>query len=772
MKLRAWLTHAALVVSASSLLVGLFEILDADTPLLESVLIRYAAAAAFATAFAAASLSSGLAVVRYLMPGRLGWEERLALAFPAGALCFQLGTFGLGLLGALNRPTALLLPCALLAAGSKATWRVLRRAISTTRPVARGAAQPVLLTCLGALALAYLAGHALTSDSIGYDSSWYHLPVAEAYAATGSIRAFRDGWLLGAYPQLASILYAWALVVTRDSALGLTTAALVELTFVASACFTIVPLTRSLLGSRNRRNRVHWAWTTIALFPAITLYPPRIEGDYVAAAFAAPLLLCAFKIWEGPERRSVVLGALLLGGLLLVKYSAIGASVLPLGIACAGLARRLWAARRSGLAHEARRAAATLAVAALSFLGITSTHWLKNLIFYGDALFPSHTAPSAFTPITYAFYEAILKTLWVPAPGAAGWMETLRALLSFSFKPHEYPEYNAGHPIFGSLFSLTLLPLLLLFPLRRGRRALLAHLGTLLGVLIWYRIHHQDRYLLALLPWMCAVTSATLFELWRHRLCRPIVALTCALQLAWGARWAAKLFPLESIRSRLWAANAKAWDQLQLSRWQVMQRIGKQLPDNALLLVHDERIRLGLRRASVSDSLGFETRLSYADLGRDDLIFDRLRSLGVTHLYGPRQSAGFQSLADDLLFYGFYRRHGVSSADAELRLMPRSRPAGIAADQRLVFVDVCGAVGIPQALYRVTELVEVTFGMPSYLQARPVGVATDPRQAEALLERAEFLVQASSCYNLSGLVSSQGFERLATRNGFGLFQRR
>jgi hypothetical protein len=299
---------------------------------------------------------------------------------------------------------------------------------------------------------------------------------------------------------------------------------------------------------------------------------------------------------------------------------------------------------------------------------------------------------------------------------------------------------------------------------------LLAHLGTLLGVLVWYRVHHQDRYLLAFLPWMCAVTAATLAELWRYRLSRPLLVGVCALQLVWGARWATKLFPFESLSSRLWAASAEAWDELQLGRWQVMKRIGEQLPRDAVLLVHDERIRLGLRRASVSDSLGFETRLSYADLGRDDLIFDRLRSMRVTHLYGPRQSAGFQSLADDLLFYGFYQRYGVSGSDPELRAMPRARPAAVPAEQRLVFMDVCGSVQIPQALYRVTELVEVTFGMPGYLQARPLAVADDRKQAEALLERAEFLVQASSCHR--GSISSKGFERLATRNGYALLQRR
>jgi len=619
-----------------------------------------------------------------------------------------------------------------------------------------------------ALALFYLGAHALTSDSIGYDSSWYHLPVAEAYAAAGAIRPFRDGWILGTYPQLASVLYAWGLVVTRDEAVGLTTAAFIELVFVAGACFTIVPLTRIL---RSRPGRARWAVATVALFPAIFLYPPRVEGDYVAAAFAAPLLLCAFKIWEHPQRRAVVFGALLLGGVLLVKYSAIGTSLLPLGLAVAALLRKLWRARRQGLLGELKQVALTLGAATLAFLAITATHWLKNLLFYRDVLFPSHAPAEAFTPITRAFYEAILKTLWVPAEGSDGWKETFWALFTFSFEPHEYPEYNAGHPIFGSLFSLTLLPLLLMLPLKRGRRALVVHLGTLLGVLVWYRVHHQDRYLLALLPWMCAVTAVTLAELWRHPFGRPTVALVCALQLAWGTRWAVKLFPLDSIRNRLWAADARSWDQQQLARYRVMDRIGRQLPSNAVLLVHDERIRLGLRRTSVSDSLGFETRLSYADLGRDELIFDRLRGLGVTHLYAPYQSSGFQSLADDLLFYGFYRRHAAPSHDSELRAMPKARPTPTSTE-RLAFMDVCGAVRIPRALYRVTELVEVTFGMPLYLQARPLGVAHNQEEAEQLLERAEFLVQAGSCFRSGELLSTASFERLATRNGYGLFLRR
>src|SRR6185369_13217047 len=62
----------------------------------------------------------------------------------------------------------------------------------------------LLAGCLGV----YL--QVISPQNIAFDARWYHIPIAESYAAAGRIRPFPEGWYLGAYPHLASWLYAWA----------------------------------------------------------------------------------------------------------------------------------------------------------------------------------------------------------------------------------------------------------------------------------------------------------------------------------------------------------------------------------------------------------------------------------------------------------------------------------------------------------------------------------------------------------------------------------
>jgi hypothetical protein len=407
----------------------------------------------------------------------------------------------------------------------------------------------------------------------------------------------------------------------------------------------------------------------------------------------------------------------------------------------------------------------------LTLLAATSTHWLKNFAFYRDPLFPNFSPAGTFTPVTLASYQAVLHQMWVPAPGWPGWQETLKVLFTFSFEPHEYTDYNAGHPIFGSVFSLTLPALLLLFPFGRARRALFAHFAVLVGVLVWFRVHHQDRYLLALVPWMSAVTAATLAELWRSLPSRLLAVAVCVLQLAWGLRWGVKFFPMDAVRDVLWQPSSAAWTDRQLARFRTMSRIGRAVDEHAIILIHDERIRTGLRRSSIMDGLGYETRLSFAELGSDDKVFDQLRHLGVTHLYVPRSTAGFETLGGDLVYNAFAQRYGLPTSEPDLRRMPQARPPARAPVDRLVFVDVCGALPIQAGLYRVVELVDVNPGMQPSLPAKPVEVVVQPSDSEALLAKAELALIGPSCAHKSWRAARSSFELMTTRAGYGLYLR-
>lgn len=768
-RFKVWIPRLIATLAAAALAGGLWNILDADSPLLDSPLPQYFLGAIVGLTFLVASLSTGLALVRWLLPARLRFEERVVVAFGLGVLAFQTGVFLLGVCGGLNQLGGILLASAFTLFGARPTWRIVRlgRKVAGAPRLPRVATVSPVLLGIGALLLAYALGHALTTDSIGYDSNWYHLPVAEAYAGTGRIRAFAEGWTLGAQPQLAGLVYAWAIAVAGSSALGLTSAAMTELCFVFVAIFGVVPLTRLLLSTRRR---VHWAWVAMALFPALLRYPPRIEADYHVAALSVPLLIVAFKLWERVDERSLAAGAFSLAGVAMVKATAVLVFPLPFVVAGAGCVRQVWASRRAHPLAASRLVLRSLGVAVAAFVIATSSFWLKNWAFYGDPLFPTLTKPQAFTETALAAFRTELHELWVPAPGVDGWNETLRALFTFSFKPHEYTAYNAGHPMFGSLFSLTLPALLLLWPLRRARRAFVVHVGVLVGVLAWYRIHHQDRYLLALVPWMAAVTAATLAELWPHLVSRGIVIATCIVQLAIGLRWGVQFFPLESLRSVLWAPSVAAWEARQTARWSNMARVGSALGPRDKVLLHDERIRLGLRRASVTDGLGFETRLSLGELANDALVFDKLKSLGVTHLYTPRNTSGFDTIAGDLVYNSFARRWGLATTQPDLRRMPTLRPSAASAE-RFAYVSTCGASARPAGLYRVRDLNDEVTGMPAWKRPQPSTPSNGMADAAPLLARADFAVIDRGCSMNQWTSAQNEFELLVTRAGHDLYVR-
>jgi hypothetical protein len=738
-KRATWLALALGTLGAVALLVPLVWRLNADSPLLDSPVSQYLIAIAISGSFVLGSWSAGIALTRVLLPGRLRWEERLSVGFALGVVAFYAAVFAVGMMGVLRRDVAFGIPLVLFAAGAPDVWRLVRRARWARRQrFSPSAPRSVLLACVGAIPLLFIGGQALTSSAIGYDASWYHLPVAESYAATGAIRPFPEGWMLGAYPQLASILYAWGLVTAKRTALGWTTCAFIEVSLAAAAIFGVVPLLRVLTPGGGRPTG---AWAAIALFPAVYLYAPRVEADYTAASFAAPLLLVAFKIWDRVESRLMITGAVLLAGLLLVKYTAVSGSVFPITVVLAALARELWRARREGLlVPKLRELTKAVAGAAAVFVLITATHWLKNLIAYGDPLFPNGST-KPFTPGTLRFYRDVLTTLWQPAPGAAGWWETARALVTFSFEPHEYAWFNAGHPVFGSLFTLSLPALVLL----RKRRLLVAYLGTLLGLVVWFRLHHQDRYLLVLLPAMCAITAGAVRALWRAgALPRLFVAAACALQTIWGLRWALQLFPFEAVRGTVACSSVDAWNQAQTARSYPMQRLNKLEPGGKILL-HSTRLRLGLRLDSVTDSPGYQTRLSFAELGSDQRVYDALAALGVTRLYAPSYGDGYETIGGELVFRAFFERWGRKTSDPSVRLMPLQRPPS-SARARLAFLDACQNAAA-SGLYRVSELTSFA-GAPG--AARPVQTldTTQADDAARLLQQAEFLVVPSGCDSL------------------------
>jgi hypothetical protein len=276
---------------------------------------------------------------------------------------------------------------------------------------------------------------------------------------------------------------------------------------------------------------------------------------------------------------------------------------------------------------------------AISCLAVSSAHWLKNWVFYGDPfypllnkIFPEHPFHQGAADLMYWDAQFLLTgTLWEKVG------KTLFALVSFSFVPHDWSGFHGERPVFGSLFTL-LIPVL--FFLRGRRRLWLTIVGIHIGIAVWFVTNHQDRYLQALLPWMAACTAAILSMAWRAGLpVRIAVFLLVGFQVAWGSdvyfiRSHAMIgdSPLKMLVDHIGAGQQRRYDARRKLHFGSLQAVGARLPADAKVLVHERHDRLGLGTASISDTLAWQGAVDYLVLENPKVTYDLWRKLGATQI--------------------------------------------------------------------------------------------------------------------------------------------
>jgi hypothetical protein len=635
---------------------------------------HYLRAVALALAFSLCCLVAGHTLLRRVLGRTLPLDEHVALAFPLGVLCFYLTSFAFGMLGLYGVGFFLLGPALLLLLGWRASARTARRlarALKRRRHAWSPAWTELALLAFGLLGLAVLWLTILTPRNASVDARWYHLPIAEHYLARGAIRPFSEGWVPGAFPQLASLLYVWPFALPQSLFDHLVAAAHLEFAIFLFTLQGIATLVRRATGVRSRSS-----WTAIWLFPGIFCYDSGLVlgADHVAALWSAPLALLAWRYWRAPSLPFAALLGAVAAGALSTKYTA--AILLPLPIATL--------LARSALDYRRRVPGALRgpALMAATLLLVSAPHWLKNLLFYGDPLFPAlrHILPGAtWSAAAEAPYRA-WYALRAPVLGAEGALEMLKALATFAFVPHDFASYHGAIPVFGFLFTL-LTPLLLL--LRGARRVLWLFAAAYAGIACWFWLHQFDRYLQALVPWMAAGTAAVIGILWHARArTRPLLGALVGLQIAWGAD--VVFMPshhvagsLPKALSDLFASSYSGADRFVAdASW---EELGRALPPGAKVLVHEEAIHLGLRAQSVLDSPGEQGLLYWgqARLATPEQIWNRLREHGVTHVvWAARVSHEHDTVAGALAFFEFASRHTRSLGNhggfslAELRATP------------------------------------------------------------------------------------------------------
>ncbi len=748
-------------------------------PIQEWLFWRYLGYWVLVGAWTLGLLSTGWAVLKKLGLDHWSVGERLVVAHAVGFFGFFLMMFVLGLFGLYGGVLFLALPIAMIAVGVRPLWREVAPRLAAWRRTAR---PPNLLhwvaIIFAALCLGLIYFAILTPANVSFDSDWKHLGVAQHYAASGGIVRFDEGWLPGAAPHLASVIYTWAFLLPWGNLFDVVELAAHQefVLFLATLVAINVLVGRLVPGSTPRA-----AWVVRFLFPGVMLYDSSLSvgADHIAAVWSAPIFLLLMRYWDDASPKVAALLACVMAGAMLTKYSAVlPMTLFPISAVVVRAGVGVWRDRPLNGSAVRRELLGPVVALGVGLL-LTAPHYLKNWIFYADPLYPmlhAYLPSTPWGPESAYFWADSMGGRWKPAPGWAGVRETLAALFSFSYVPHDYGTYHRNLPVFGSLFSI------LMFALPwcgRNSRWLWGAVGyTLSGVLLWYVNHHQDRHLQMLLPAMAASTGAIMMHVWsKGRAARVALAGLVLLQVIWGSdvyffqTHAMTRSPAKKSIDLISAGFEGKREERFAAGQTRLTAISDRLPEDAVVLLHQGRLRLGMRRPIVVDRNRWQNRIRYDELREPGAIYDELSSLGVTHVVWTDTSRAESTLASDLAFYGFVTQHAVAqpgSGSLRLSAMPPDRPAVQYGDAEVAYSG-CGK-RYPSGVYHLSQLRVPSSGprsdrFPTPERRAPEGRLSDPSWFEGVV----YAVTESGCEPPKDLL--RDFQPIARRRRRELNQR-
>lgn len=769
---RARLRRAGLTLSLLAGTALFLREVDKHYPITKWLFWSYLEYWLICSVFMLACWGAGDAISRRLMPG-LPAGERIIGALAFGLLTFFCGVFVGGLLGLYSSAFFVALPLLMILGAGRPFFRFVRRFIRHVRAASRRSS-PTLIgtiaTGFGFLGLGMVYFLVLTPENVAYDSHWYHLGIAEHYVAQGSIRAFPEGFYLGIVPHLASVIYTWAFLLPGSDLFDrVELSAHIEFVIFIWTLVSIPVLVRtctrrSLLAIPFRRDASESprrsglsTWAAIFLFPGMLLYDSSliVAADHINAFWAVPILLGLFRFFRSPGVRAGAFLAVPMSGALLTKYQASYLVSFPLA---AFLGYVVLAVARVKITGTSRIRVLLGAVSVgVTGLVLTSPHWLKNWIWYGDPAYPFlhrhlHDRPwtvdsaNLLERFTFGFAE------WSPqGTPQQKLVETLRAVPTFAFRPHDWWGMHGNVPVFGSLFTLSVVPLLFF---RRTLRIWFIVIATHVGVFVWYWTFHQDRYLQCLVPWMATVVAATCRLAWASGLWgRICLSLLVAFQIVWGGD--VYFIPTHAM---MHGAPQKAVVTLISSGYQKMVSkrrqiygalavIGRNLRPGSKVLVHDSHMHLGLGAMAVLDCPPWQGGISYGRHQSPGMVYDQLHGFGVTQIIW-NENREYDSLAGDFVFYTFvsqYARPQKPVSGIKIALMPRERPPERPWLVEMVAVYVCGGTYQP-GQYQLGDLTVPAVGPATYPAPRKTADTEDKSALDDIVRTSSFLALDPSCH--------------------------
>ena len=789
-----WETRGRGALIAVALLAATYfyaRILDPHYPVRRWLFWSYAGYWLAALFWMSAVLCGGYAAFRLLRlatPAR----EAIVLSFALGVYVFVTGLFVAGIFGLLGPVFWFVWPFLMLLTGVKPIYELIKRDGARfrkwfqTRRVPPWS-YPVLAFGLIGIGMVYFA--ILTPENASYDARWYHLPIAERYAITGQITRFPEGWMAGTTPHLASLIYTWAFLVPKSNIFHrVEIAAHLEFVLFLWTLAAVPSLVRRLVPRASGR----LAWVVVFLFPGLFLYDSSLgtAADHVAAFWAIPLFLTFLRAWPALEPRRCALFAVMAAGALLTKYQSAMLVAFPAVALIFRAATLPWLAFLEKRRLQAatvdrpgpRSAALGLGVAAAGGLLLTTPHWLKNWLWHGDPLYPilyRHLNVHPWTTdAAYQFEKLKESGLWrAKGTGLERLESLLKTLWSFSFEPHDWPEFHGAVPVFGSLFTLTIVAL----PFLRGvRRVWVLVIAAHVGVAVWWATSHQDRYLQAIVPWMAATTAATLVVVWRsHPFARFGLIPLVGLQMVWGGD--VYFIPTHGVMGQtptkavidLLSTGYKKNYQERFRPFGDFYAIGRTMPKGANVLIHRStgmsafvplrsRMRCRSSTASTTDASNLRAPCTTCSTGWESLTSSGRRAPARCGT-ASRAISSFTTLSRTT------PSSGSSSAVSRRRGCPRFLLRHSSTTGSAYFgCDISYTSG----LYQLRDLTVPAGSQPKHMYGAPrvpegTGNTNDP---EALIEQAGFVV-FEACHTPLPPIDSV-FEHAVSRNTAELWIRK
>lgn len=703
-------------------------------------------------------LGTGEAVVLRLTGRIRGLYAHLFVSFCTGILLLGLLLFLAGMLQLYDSTLFYGLPLAMLACAMPSLRRLRRDLLPRLRrfsPLSVRGPWALSIIIFGMYAWLMIYAFVLTPDNIMFDSRWKHVAIAESFAAHGGLFRFDQGWMFASRPHFASYLYTWAFLIPDGDLFDrITLCGHIEfMIFAVTTMLGIPAMVRRLIPDADPK----LVWVARFLFPGVFLYDSNLSigADHIAAVFAIPIFLTTEDlIRSGFQIRKAVLVGMMTAGILLTKETAAAVTIPSAAVAL--VAAAAWYAYRMRSSSASRWVRFRFVPAALAImvtgLVVSSPLWLKNILWYGDPLYPNFH--QYFTPrpwsadseylLQWGFYDYQFG-LWVD-PEENQLVETLRTLVTWSFEPHDWVAFHGKRPVIGSLLTM-LLPCLLF--LRGTKRLWVVAIWIHVGIVMWFRVLPQDRYLQVLMPWMAAWTAAALVLAWRSRV-RLAVAAMVAAQIIWGGD---VYFLHRNMLPKIVDLFSASRDPEKLEQRVRTQKrfhaVGEHLPAGSRLIVHEVHPHLGTNVPTYSDFQTYQFGLPYGLMHSPREVWEAWRAMGITHIYWVHhKSRAWDTVAGDLMFFDMALRHSVDRKkvySSWVAALPEHPPEDEAHFEDTAVVIACTKQGFASGLYRVRDLHVPIFGPRASELPEPRRAAKSRAEALVLAKSASYAVLDPSC---------------------------